>query len=518
MYKLSARAKRLVSRIGHRRPQSLHLPPMHLESLEKRQLLTGAIVSPDVVIEWDNIALNTIRIDHTYAGPGWSSRNLAMVHGAIYDAVNSIDQTYEPYLLQVKAPKWASITAAAATAANLVLSNLFPAEKSTFDAALAADLATIPHGLSRTVGTFFGRLAANAMLNARANDGADTNVTYPPGTEPGQWRPTPPDYAPAWGPNWGAVKPFVINDPNQFLPPPFPALNTPAYTADYNEVKSLGDSNSTTRTPDQTQISDFWAYDIPAMGTPMVLYNQITQKIARQEGNNLVENARLFALTNLAMADAGIACWNAKFINGTWRPITGIQLGNSDGNPDTVGDPNWTPLGAPNASNPRFTPPFPAYTSGHATFGSALFNVLAQYYGTDNIQFTATSDELPGVTRSYSTLTQANDENAWSRIYMGVHWSFDRIYGESEGAALANYIYPRILQPVDHPHHHHDDHKSSSTTSSTTSAPTTADSTTPSPDSTTTTASSAPDPTLFSTVPFPSAATDLLSTASDLLA
>jgi hypothetical protein len=234
----------------------------------------------------------------------------------------------------------------------------------------------------------------------------------------------------------------------RFLPPAPPALTSAAYTAAYNQVKSLGELNSAARTAEQTEIGYFWAYDRRETGTPLVLYNQATAVLAQQQHNTTLENARLFALVNLAMGDAGINCWHCKYKYDLWRPVTGIQEGATDGNPDTAGDTSWQPLGAPGgAGGVDFTPPFPAYTSGHATFGAATFRVLERFYGKNNIQFTMGSDELPGVTRTFDSFSQASDENAISRIYLGIHWLFDAEQGIAAGKKVADWVYGHALAP-----------------------------------------------------------------------
>ena len=273
-------------------------------------------------------------------------------------------------------------------------------------------------------------------------------MPYVPGTAPGQWRPTPPDYTDAWGPDWGRVKPFAIASTAPYLPPPPPALNSPEYAAALNQVESLGALDSTTRTSDQTQAAIFWSYDAPSTGTPVVHNDQIVEDIALQEHNTLAQNARLFGLINVAQGDAGIVAWNAKYTYNFWRPVTAIRLADTDGNPATVADPTWLPLGAPNApGQPTFTPPFPGYVSGHATFGGAIFTILADFYGTDNVHFTIGSDELPGVTRSFDSFSAASLENAWSRVWMGVHFWFDETAALSIGDALGNNIFHQIMGP-----------------------------------------------------------------------
>ena len=224
------------------------------------------------------------------------------------------------------------------------------------------------------------------------------------------------------------------------MPPPPPALNTQQYADAFNEVKELGELNSTTRTTEQTEIGNFWAYDRLGMGTPIRLYNQALRNIAEQQGNTTEQNAELFAKATVAMADAGIVAWNSKFEFDLWRPVTGIREADSDGNPLTEADPNWVPLGAPELMGQNFTPPFPTYLSGHATFGVALFTSIADFYGTDDISFMLSSDELNGLVRSFDTLSQAMVENGRSRVYLGIHWNYDDTVAQATGRDVANYI------------------------------------------------------------------------------
>jgi hypothetical protein len=448
-----------------------------LEVLEER-----VVPSADTVLEWNAIALQVQVLDNALggpaqqAGPTRASRALAIVQAAVFDAVNSIDGSYTPYLVAVNAPAGASIDAAAAQAAHDTLSALYPAFKAGLDAALAADLAKNP-GPAEQGGVFVGHTAAATILAARAHDNSDVNVPYMPGTAPGDWQPDPlhPTQQ-ALTPGWGNVTPFVIPSAEQFQAPPPPALDSLAYTAAFLEVKYFGGDGvhtPTLRTPEQTQIGIFWAYDgQPGMGTPVRLYNQIAEVIATQEHNSEVQNARFFALINLAMGDAGIAAWDTKYDDNFWRPITAIRAANTDGNPFTVADPNWTPLGAQadNGNGTNFTPPFPAYTSGHATFGAALFRIMADFYGRDDIHFTIGSDEFNGVTkdqnghvrpvvtRSFDSFSDAAEENAQSRIYLGIHWQFDKVQGVREGDAIADYVFGHALLPVQRHHHGADAH------------------------------------------------------------
>jgi hypothetical protein len=400
---------------------------------------SGASARADVVLDWNNVALNAIRVDRT--APPKASRALACVHTAMFDAINSASGgSYTPYLVQpVQFISPISVEAAAAAAAHAVLVSLFPAQKATFDAALATSLAAIPDGPEKTGGISWGESVAAMILEARHDDGSGTAVDYSAPTGANWWIPTPPAFAAALLPNWPNVLPWAMTSGSQFRQAAPPTPISGEYTAAFGEVESLGRVDSATRTADQTQIALFWA-DGGGTATPPGHWHVIAQGIAQEKHLGLLDNARLFALLGIAGADAAIVSWDHKYSYNTWRPITGIQHADTDGNPATAADPSWTPLIA--------TPPFPSYTSGHSTFSSASARVLALFFGTDQISFSTTSDGLPGVTRSFTRLSAAAEEAGQSRIYGGIHWQFDNQAGLASGRALADHVFFNFLTPA----------------------------------------------------------------------
>ncbi|MBI3408549.1 MAG: phosphatase PAP2 family protein [Planctomycetes bacterium] len=460
-------------RIRARMRQSLVKRPAFkpcLEALEGRVLL-----SADMVLRWNAVALDAVKNDYAVGhtpdqgGPTRAARALAIVQAAIYDAVESVDHTYAQYVVHMNAPSGTSMEAAAAMAGHDTLVALFPHQRPMFDKALFVSLIGI-NPVAALKGMFIGHQVSQAMLTARQNDGSPNPMPYTPGTNPGDWQPDPlhPTQQ-ALTPGWGSVTPFAMTSGDQFQVPPPPDLTSPEYAAAYNQVMAIGGDGvhtPTTRTAEQTTIGIFWGYDgSPGIGVPPRLYNQIARVIAQQQGNTEVQNARLFALLNIAMADAGIAVWNTKYVDNFWRPITAIRAGDTDGNAATTADPTWTPLGAPadNGGGTNFTPPFPAYTSGHAGFGAAAFGILRDFYGTDNVSFSFTSDEFNGktrdqngvkrpvVTRHFTSFSEAAEENGQSRIYLGIHWIFDKVQGIAEGTNIADWTFSHVMGALAHP-------------------------------------------------------------------
>lgn len=400
----------------------------------------AAFASADVVTDWNSIALQAIRNEAT--APPKAARSLAMMHAAVYDAVNSIARTHTPYLVDYVADPACSREAAAAQAARDVLVSTFPGQAATFNAALAGHLGGIPDGPAKLDGISVGGQMATAMIAARSADGSTFNPPYTPGTNPGDWRPTPPGFQPPALPGWGSVTPFGIPSGSAFRPPAPPALTSAQYTAAWNEVKELGSATSATRTADQTQIAIFWRAG-GGTNTPPGMWNNIAQVVGTAQGNTLEENARMFALLNLGTADAGVAAWDAKYTYNHWRPIAGIREADTDGNADTTADPSWTPLFA--------TPNHPSYVSGHSTFSAVSAAILADFFGTDAIPFSFSGDDLPGVFRSFDGFSDAAAEAGMSRIYGGIHWQYDNTYGQQLGNSVGSYIFDHYMQPIPEP-------------------------------------------------------------------
>jgi hypothetical protein len=441
---------------------------------------------------WNRIAIDASGLDHTplapgeqrvfgeQIGPARASRAMAIVHIAVFDAVNAIAGGYRSYTGVPRVYGNVSMRAAISQAAHDTLVALFPSQRATFDGHLTDDLGLIQSGWSRRQGIALGKRTARAILALRSDDGSAhaeprIGVDFFPSDEPGMWRPDPISQVPiALGGRWSEVRPFRLRSAEQFRAPEPPTLTSTTYADAFAEAQQLGGDGITTptvRTDEQTLIGTYWAYDgTPSLCAPPRLYNQIASQIADQMGSDVVEIARLLALVNVAMADAGIAIWESKYHYQYWRPVTGIReadagtgpTGLGDDNPATTGDPTFSPLGAPasNLQGPNFTPPFPAYPSGHAGFGGALFQTLRRFYRKDHIRFTFVSDELNGIThdnqgnvrplvpRSFDSLSAAEDENGQSRIYLGIHWRFDKTAGIAQGRKVADWVFDHTFQPI----------------------------------------------------------------------
>ena len=405
-----------------------------VETLEARTLMAA-----DMVLEWNAAAVEATRV--AKLSPPVQTRALAMVQGAVFDAVNGIERGFAPYLVDQHTARWASAEAAAATAAHDVLVGLLPTQQATLDTALTSSLAKVPDGRAEDAGVAFGKLVAHRMLAERADDGSTDVVTYVPGTDPDDWQPTPPGFAAPLTPQWATLQTFAINSPNQFRPGPPPAINSPEFTAAFNEVKAIGKSDSTTRTAEQTEIARYWAGPSGTVQPPGH-WNRIAREVGEAQGNTLAENARMLALLDISMADALIASWDAKFAYNYVRPVTAINNGDSDPNPDTAGDAAWLPL--------LTTPGHPSYMSAHSSISSAAATALGNFFGTDAIPFSDTAELTPGgtqVTRSFDGFSDAAQEAGVSRIYGGIHWSFDNQAGLQTGHSVGEFIADHLLQP-----------------------------------------------------------------------
>lgn len=390
----------------------------------------------DMVLEWNAQSLRTIQRQRT--GGLFAARTLAIAHAAILDTVNALSgrsSTYRP--LPVAAPVGASIDASVVGAAYQVLVQLYPTQKSQLDAALTASLTRIQDTeTAEKAGLEFGQAVANGILAARNQDGSTGTLPYRPKIKPGQWRPTPSRFLPAAGFGWQRVAPFVLERGSQFRPAPPPKLTSSAYAKDFDQVKQLGQIDSRSRTVEQAEIARFWLGNLGSLTFPG-LWNEIAAQASGKTGETLLQNARLFACLNFALADASIAAWDTKYTYRSWRPVTAIRLAGSDHNPATQADPNWLPF--------LETPAHPDYVSAHSTFGGAAAAILSHEFGR-SYQFTATSLDLPGVQRSFQQFEQAAAEAGISRIYGGIHTMSANRAGLSLGKKVGNYVLKRFFE------------------------------------------------------------------------
>jgi hypothetical protein len=394
----------------------------------------------ETVIEWNRIVLTTIATPGALPPTVFFIRPLAVMHVAVFDALNSIDFQYTPYATRADVAAGASPDAAAAQAAHDVLVELFPNQRSTFDAALASSLGRLPSDAAEK-GARVGAAAARAVLDLRAADG--WNRVPPQYILPslaGYWQPVPPQNAAATLTHFPDVQGFISESADQFLVEAPPALTSARYAADFNEVKAIGSATSTTRTEEQTLTARLWA----GIGTTTPLqnvWNQLVRDLARSRGLSALDTARLYALVNMTIHDGLRATFTGKFLYGLWRPVTAIREAERDGNTATEADPGWLAL-IP-------TPPYPSYPGNMAGVGASASRVLERFFGRDDIRFTVTwsAADGPGWTKTYNGFRQLADEEAKSRIYGGIHFQFDTTASMGVCTLLADYAFENHLRP-----------------------------------------------------------------------
>jgi hypothetical protein len=390
----------------------------------------GSRGSGAIVIAWNKELLHIVKTPGAQPATVHPTRSFAILHAAIYDAVVSITRDAPAYVFSVNAPRSARPDAAAATAGHDTLVALYPTMKTALDQQLAGELAMIPDVAGKQQGIQVGQAVAARLIAIRANDGsAATPPPFVPGNQPGNYQPTPPKFVAPVFTNWSNVTPFVLNNAAQFRPGPPPALTSQAYAQALNEVKSLGQNSSTTRTLDQTVIAKFWA------GPIWNTWNEIAENAALAHHTNLERTASLFAVLNLSFADSTIAFYDAKYHYQLWRPITAIRLADTDGNSATVGDPTWTPLAVTAAD--------PSYPGAHSTISATGATVLSAFYGNQD-QIHVTSDVLPSVVRTFASYNDVATEAGLSRIFAGQHTRIDHEAGLALGHDIAQFVLPHF--------------------------------------------------------------------------
>jgi membrane-associated phospholipid phosphatase len=394
--------------------------------------------SLDPVVEWNRTLLVIVRTPGAQSPTVHPTRSFAILHGAIYDAVNNIDRTHRPYLVRFAGvSREASEAAAADAAAHDVLVALYPAFQTTLDAQLEQMLTEIPAGAHKNQGIRLGKLVADAILDSRSDDGSSVQpAPFVFGSGPGEFQSTPPNFPAAQFTEWSRVTPFALVEANQFRPGPPPGLTSETYTKAFNEVKSLGVVNSTTATADQALTGHFWN------GAIQNYWNEIAQTAALEHKLSLPESARLFALLNLTFADDVIAFYDAKYTYNFWRPVTAIRAANTDNNPNTIVDANWLPQVGK-------TTPDPSYPGAHAVISASGAALLKSFFGRDRFRFQVTSEVMPGVERSFTSFSAAQREATLSRIFAGVHFRSDLTTGSELGEDVASFVFDHFLQPRD---------------------------------------------------------------------
>jgi hypothetical protein len=380
--------------------------------------------SAQVVLDWNMNILAAAGANET--PPPVTALHAAMVHGAIYDAVVSIAGKYQPYLGKLDAEPTASKVAAAASAAHDVLVNLYPDQADDLQAKLDTSLEAVADGAAEDAGVAVGKAAAAQMLAAREGDGrgGDRVLTY--GDGPGDYRPTPPNHA-EFGAQWMAdVKPFLAEDITVYRTDGPYALDSAEYAADFNEVKAKGALEGSTRTPEEDALMAFWV-------TPLGQWSAVERALATEKGLDIVEAARLFGISGLAMGEAFIATWNEKYHWMFWRPVTAIHEAATDGNDATEADPDWVPV--VDSQTPPYTPPYPDHPSGWNTYAGAIVGAMQEYFGTDDMAYSVPSPN--GDPKSFGSFSEGLQDGIELRILQGIHFRNGEIAGVEVGKAAA---------------------------------------------------------------------------------
>lgn len=416
-------------------------PPRLIAAAYAAVLLASPLALADnAVLYWNEQALNATRLARN--PPPISSLFFATYHVAIFDAVNGMTRTHHGWLVNEPAPADADMDAAIAGAAHTVLVALWSATSNphNLDTAYEKALAAIPEGSPKKDGLAWGEHVAQLVLAKVAQSGYNKPI---PGKyssdDPGKWRETPPGFRPPTLPFWGHVTPFVMASPDQFRAPPPPALGSKQYAEETAYTAKVGARDGADRSEDETLSTAFWSDDLGTC-TPPGHWNVITQDLARRQKLSVPDTARLFALLNMAEADACIACWDTKFFYRTWRPENAIRELGLSLNQYVVNHADFIPL--------MVTPSFPSYTSGHSTFSAAASRVLERFFGTDDIEFAVTSDGLPGAVRTFKKLSDARREIGMSRIWAGIHFMSDNLDGQNAGIKIADWTIDHALLPL----------------------------------------------------------------------
>src|SRR6266446_3456945 len=398
----------------------------------------SAVKSVNPVVQWNRTLLVIVRTPGAQPATVHATRSFAIMHAAIYDAVNVIDGTHKAYLVRLSGVShFASQDAAAAAAAHEVLLALYPKFQTLIDDQLQQSLASIPEGGDKAEGIKIGKTVADQVLALRSNDSSNAQpIPYVFGTAPGDYQSTPPNFPPQpQFTHWSRVTTFALEHASQFRPGPPPALTSDACSDAFNQIKSLGIANSTTATADEALTGRFWN------GAIQNYWNEIAQTVSLAHSLTTGQNARLFALLNLSFADDVIAFYDAKYTYNFWRPVTAIRAGDADNNPETVADPNWLPeVGK--------TAPDPSYPGAHAVISAAGAEVLISFFDRDRFDFNVTSEVLPGVERSFTSLSAASEEATLSRIFGGQHFRSDLTTGQRLGRDVADFVLDNFLTPV----------------------------------------------------------------------